>query len=460
MGSMGILIAITCIANYISGMILAREKYDTLKMIVYIVVQVLLSYLLIDKVPRIIVYTGIIGTVYLLYDKSKSFDYSLVIALFVQIIIMIADVIESNLAILITKKDINTLLYRNDYNMIIYAFIAILILSLLSAFVSWVVNKKMKMKMLDFKEINSKLLIVILLINFIIIFSSGNVCKKLGFNNEFIQSLGLLLCLYTLFLAMFMIMFIKNVVSEYDIKLEREKNKQLNLYTKEIEELYNSLRTFKHDYKNILTSMSLYISEKDMDGLAEYFKKNKNILTSMSLYISEKDMDGLAEYFKKTVLPTDLIINNNEFSIASLQYVEVKELKALLAMKQIEAKNKNVDCNIRVLGIVKEINMGIIDLIRIVGILFDNAIQAAEATESGKVTCTLKQGDIFKIEIRNNYIGNIDDTSKFFEKGYTTKESGSGIGLYNFLNIIHNYDNAIYSVTLDNNEFIIRITIS
>ena len=104
--------------------------------------------------------------------------------------------------------------------------------------------------------------------------------------------------------------------------------------------------------------------------------------------------------------------------------------------------------------------MGIIDLIRIVGILFDNAIQAAEATESGKVTCTLKQGDIFKIEIRNNYIGNIDDTSKFFEKGYTTKESGSGIGLYNFRNIIHNYDNAIYSVTLDNNEFIIRITIS
>lgn len=352
---MGALIAITCIANYISGMILAREKYDTLKMIVYIVVQVLLSCLLINKVPRIIVYTGIIGTVYLLYDKIKSFDYSLVIALFVQIIIMIADVIESNLAILITKKDINTLLYKNDYNMIIYAFIAILILSLLSAFVSWVVNKKMKMKMLDFKEINSKLLIVILLINFIIIFSSGNVCKKLGFNNEFIQSLGLLLCLYTLFLAMFMIMFIKNVVSEYDIKLEREKNKQLNLYTKEIEELYNSLRTFKHDYKNILTSMSLYISEKDM---------------------------------------------------------------------------------------------------------FDNAIQAAEAIGNGKVTCTIKQKDIFRIEIRNNYIGNIEDTSKLFEKGYTTKESGSGIGLYNFLNIIHNYDNAIYSVTLDNNEFIIRITIS
>lgn len=238
MGSMGILIAITCIANYISGMILAREKYDTLKMIVYIVVQVLLSYLLIDKVPRFIVFSGVLGTVYLLHDKDKSFAYSFVIALFVQIIIMIVDVASSNLAILITREDINFLLYKNGYNIVIYNSIIVILSIVFSVFFSWIINKKVEIKKLDFKNINSKLFVIILLTNFIIIFSSGDLCKKLGFNNEFVQSLGLLLCFYTIFLTIFMIMFIKNVVSEYDIKLEREKNKQLNLYTKEIEELY------------------------------------------------------------------------------------------------------------------------------------------------------------------------------------------------------------------------------
>ena len=179
MGSMGALIAITCIANYISGMILAREKYDTLKMIVYIVVQVLLSYLLIDKVPRFIVYSGVLGTVYLLYDKNKSFDYSLVIALFVQIIIMIVDVSSSNLAILVTRKDINSLLYKNGYSIVIYNSIIVVLSIIFSVLFSWIINKKFEIKKLDFRNINSKLFVVILLTNFIIIFLSGDLCKKI-----------------------------------------------------------------------------------------------------------------------------------------------------------------------------------------------------------------------------------------------------------------------------------------
>ena len=251
---------------------------------------------------------------------------------------------------------------------------------------------------------------------------------------------------------------VKRFIQETDKGTVRKEIEKLIAGETIVKEIHQEL-TYQDMYASIENLWSVLFTT---GYLTQTERKDANtfMLTIPNMEIRNIFLTQIMEYFKKTVLPTDLIINNNEFSIASLQYVELKELKALLAMKQIEAKNKNVDCTIRVLGVVNEINMDTIDLIRIVGILFDNAIQAAEAIGNGKVTCTIKQKDIFRIEIRNNYIGNIEDTSKLFEKGYTTKESGSGIGLYNFLNIIHNYDNAIYSVTLDNNEFIIRITIS
>ena len=37
--------------------------------------------------------------------------------------------------------------------------------------------------------------------------------------------------------------------------------------------MYSSLRSFKHDYSNIMLSMSGYIEANDMDGLKEYFDK-------------------------------------------------------------------------------------------------------------------------------------------------------------------------------------------
>lgn len=91
---------------------------------------------------------------------------------------MIVDVASSNLAILITREDINFLLYKNGYNIVIYNSIIVILSIVFSVFFSWIINKKVEIKKLDFKNINSKLFVIILLTNFIIIFSSGDLCKK------------------------------------------------------------------------------------------------------------------------------------------------------------------------------------------------------------------------------------------------------------------------------------------
>jgi len=44
-------------------------------------------------------------------------------------------------------------------------------------------------------------------------------------------------------------------------------------YTHNLEAMYNGLRSFKHDYINILLSMSGYIENNDIDGLKEFSRR-------------------------------------------------------------------------------------------------------------------------------------------------------------------------------------------
>lgn len=429
-----ILIVMIYITTFLSAGILSRERYNILKVLFIIFIQTVVTVLVIKYIPRIVVILGTTGVISVLHSKNKSFSYSGVIAMLVQMIIIITDVVIPNIAIIIAGKDIYDLLYGNWYNIYIYGIVILVLVLIFSSILGYIINKKIKIKELDFNNKNHRLLVGIVAVNFFMIFLSVNICTKMGFNNGLIKAVGLLLSIYTIVLTLLLFILIKSIVSEFDVKFEREKNKQLKLYTQEIENLYNSLRDFKHDYKNILSSMSLYIADKDMEGLEQYFNKY--------------------------VLPTDVIVNNNEFSIANLQLIEVSELKSILAMKQIGAKEKSINCSIRVLGKIDNINMDMLDLIRIVGIIFDNAIQAACEVENGTVLCTISQKETFKIEICNNYSGEIYDISRFFAKGYTTKKEGSGIGLYNFVNIIHKYNNVLYSVKTENGLFKIQITVS
>lgn len=45
-------------------------------------------------------------------------------------------------------------------------------------------------------------------------------------------------------------------------------------YTLRIESINNEMRKFRHDYVNILTTLSDYIREDDMPGLRKYFDEH------------------------------------------------------------------------------------------------------------------------------------------------------------------------------------------
>ena len=58
------------------------------------------------------------------------------------------------------------------------------------------------------------------------------------------------------------------------IKMRKAKNRieQLEISNRRLQKNYDSIRSFKHDFNNIMQSMGGYIALKDMDGLEKMYK--------------------------------------------------------------------------------------------------------------------------------------------------------------------------------------------
>ena len=66
--------------------------------------------------------------------------------------------------------------------------------------------------------------------------------------------------------------------------LAREQE-NLTHYMAQLENHYQDIRRFKHDYLNILSTITGYIQENDMDKLRNYF--DSSIVTSSSILVNQ-----------------------------------------------------------------------------------------------------------------------------------------------------------------------------
>ena len=70
-------------------------------------------------------------------------------------------------------------------------------------------------------------------------------------------------------------------------------------YTHNLEIMYNGLRSFKHDYINILLSLSGYIANSDMDELKQFFETNifptKNLIDQGDYKLNQLGNIGVLE---------------------------------------------------------------------------------------------------------------------------------------------------------------------
>ena len=262
----------------------------------------------------------------------------------------------------------------------------------------------------------------------IIIERFGGESSTMGKANEFfIVGYGLLSMLVFLVL-------LYSLQKEYAAKEKQKEMAYLKEYTDQLEKNYIKMRRFKHDYQNILLSIEEYIKEKDLVKLEEYF------------------------YTKiKTASRT---IEKNDFKLSQLGNLKVNELKSVLANKLSTSQELGIDTEVEISERIETIEADSIVLVRALGIILDNAVEAAEKIEDGMIRVAFfRKLNKLVIVVVNSCS---KETPKLFElkkEGFSTKGEDRGMGLSNLERMVASTENVMLDTKIDKGMFTQMLTV-
>lgn len=259
--------------------------------------------------------------------------------------------------------------------------------------------------------------------------------ESIGYSRKTVTFNCILFVCYFLVSTVLIVNIVKTHIEKINLNMKQDSYNRLQEYTNQIENMYSSLRSFKHDYSNIMLSMAGYIEANDMDGLKNYFNNE--------------------------ILRLSKSITKNTAHINQLMNITICELKSVLSSKLLYAIELNINVSIEVTDEIVSLPMDTLDLCRIIGIFLDNATEATLETDSPSIRFAL-------INLDAEYIFIISNT--FLEKGIpyatlsmpnvSTKGVNRGIGLYNAHEIISKYDHVFLDTEIQDKTFIQRLQIS
>lgn len=216
----------------------------------------------------------------------------------------------------------------------------------------------------------------------------------------------------------------------YTIFLEiKIKNQKLEI--KNLNEINDSTRTFRHDFNNIMQAMGGYIQTNNIYDLKNYYN---NLIPECF------KINNLYTYHSK------LIANSAIYSI--------------IADKYNLAEENQIKMSLNILGDLHKINLDSYHLTKILGILLDNAIEASKECPQKIIHLSfIDTGISHLIVIENTYANKAISTEKIFNKDFSSKENHSGLGLWEVKKIVDKRKNLNLYTDKDNNFFTQKLEI-
>lgn len=235
--------------------------------------------------------------------------------------------------------------------------------------------------------------------------------KEFEINNFRFILYNITTCLIIVVLNIFQIINRKKMQKEIiHSKIIEERNKNLL-------EITDNIRCFKHDFNNIVQAINGYIDLNDINALQKYF----NSLSEECHHI-------------------------NLIEVLDFQVMDNPAIYSVLLNKYKLARENNITMNIDIMIKLDKFTDKSYVLSRMLGILLDNALEASNECEEKLINIQFlkdERRNTYEIVIENTYTNKNIDTHKIFEKNYTTKtDNGNrGLGLWKINDIIEKDSN-------------------
>lgn len=357
------------------------------------------------------------------YKKIKL--YSFLAVLISNIVLYLTNFLSVTLY-LNTREIINNNSISISLHFVIFVVIAILL-----AYILKFLFKKLKGSYLSLNKKYITIITIVLLFSFVFFYIISQTDLSA---NDSLTLYAFIFVGLIIFLSILIFVLSTFTLREMKYKRNLEEIETYYEYTLRIESINNEMRKFRHDYVNILSTLSEFIREDDMQGLKKYFNEQ--------------------------IVPMKDNMKTRSIKINGIENLKVREIKGLITTKILQAQEKAIPISIEVPDEIDKIEMNTIEFSRISEIILDNAIEASEVLDDPLIQIAFINNEESVTFIVMNKCS--DDTPKIhelFEEGFSTKGDNRGLGLSTLKELTDQNENVLLDTVIENGYFVQKVEI-
>lgn len=331
-------------------------------------------------------------------------------------------------------KPFRSLFYNNDLLSIGLDFL-MLVLLLILIFIDYKLGFKLEKILELINKLNlSKYFFIFVLTLFAIVEVILVATERIKSTYTALSLILLLFVVFATWTIVYAWLFFKAYVARQQAEQRVREDRQLRTDLASIEQQYSELRKFKHDYQNMLLGLEGFVKNGNNQQLADYYQ----------------------ELLKQQPIKQDL----KQMTIANIDYLKNDPIRGLVIQKFLTAQHAGVQLRLELTQEIRLQQVNILTVVRVLGILLDNAIEQAQKEKDQVIGCSFVASTGQVEIVVDNAASNIKNVHQLFEPGYTTKVDHQGVGLTNVRQLIRDDEQLWLDTQLGENHLCITLIIT